>query len=94
VQSEVLITNEEHLFRFIIPQKKIEDIKNYFELISQSFVRDEYEKLLDEVRIIQNLKEIYREGVEELLKYDYADISSNFYKNLKAKGYEFDEEEM
>ena len=44
---------------------------------------------MDEIRTIQDMKKVYMEGVEELMSYDYADISADLLRNIKVKGYQF-----
>lgn len=50
-------------------------------------MKEEYNKLLEDIRTIQDMKKIYMEGVEELMNYDYADLSANLLRNTKAKGF-------
>lgn len=33
------------------------------------------------------MKEVYIDAIDEILKYDYADICSSMFRNLIAKGY-------
>jgi hypothetical protein len=38
--------------------------------------------------VVQDLKAVYLSGVEELLRYDYADAAAGLIRALQAKGYE------
>lgn len=42
---------------------------------------------MEDIRTIHDMKKTYMEGVEELMSYDYADLSANLLRNIKAKGY-------
>lgn len=76
-----------------MPLRKIEEIKEYFELVADSYTPSEREKLFEEVRCIQDMREVYVGGVEELLRYDYADLACTLLRNVLGKGYELSSSE-
>lgn len=43
---------------------------------------------------VHDLKEIYLNGVEELMDFNHADVASSFLRNMQAKGYQFSEGEL
>jgi hypothetical protein len=68
-------------------------MKEYFEVVASSCDEKERERLLAHAEVVHDLKEVYLGGVEQLLKFDYADAASALLRCIKKKGYFLSEKE-
>jgi hypothetical protein len=87
IEREIVIGNVQHLLRFVVSREKGEVMKEEFERLGPHLSRMEWEKGVEEVRQVSDMRRLMLAVAEEFLGYDNADMGSLIVQELIRKGY-------